>query len=120
MPRDISALAASWEGIEYLMERDWKERLRHSTLAHCEPGAANILSPRLVVLSESLNEASSIQYNARNSVAVKLVTKASRWRKVATHGRRRKGVEPAHYIFRRQFRAAEFRALYCTYLSILL
>ncbi|GBP43034.1 Protein mini spindles [Eumeta japonica] len=32
-----------------------------------------------------------LQYNARNSVAVKLVTKASQWRKIATQGRRRKG-----------------------------
>ncbi|GBP35759.1 hypothetical protein EVAR_82694_1 [Eumeta japonica] len=32
-----------------------------------------------------------IQYNARNSVAVKLATKMLQWRKIGTRGRRRKG-----------------------------
>ncbi|GBP15707.1 hypothetical protein EVAR_93902_1 [Eumeta japonica] len=32
-----------------------------------------------------------VQYNARNSAVVKLVTKASQWRKIGTRGRRSKG-----------------------------
>ncbi|GBP75279.1 hypothetical protein EVAR_47316_1 [Eumeta japonica] len=48
------------------------------------------------------------QYEARNSAAVKLVTKASQWRKI---GRRKGGVvgsgEPAHCTTRRQFRAPD-------------
>ncbi|GBP77159.1 hypothetical protein EVAR_38738_1 [Eumeta japonica] len=32
-----------------------------------------------------------VQYNARNSTAVKLVTKASQWRKIVKRDRRRKG-----------------------------
>ncbi|GBP46282.1 hypothetical protein EVAR_30413_1 [Eumeta japonica] len=58
--------------------------------------------------SRSIN----LQYNARNSAAVKSVTKASRWRKIDARGRR--GAGPAHHTVRRQFRAAKLRALYCT------
>ncbi|GBP96027.1 hypothetical protein EVAR_71391_1 [Eumeta japonica] len=58
-----------------------------------------------------------VHYNTRNYAAVKLATKTSQWRKTGTRGRRRNGrsrsVKPAHYIIRRQFRAAELRALYC-------
>ncbi|GBP73918.1 hypothetical protein EVAR_103144_1 [Eumeta japonica] len=32
-----------------------------------------------------------VKYNARNSAAVKLVTKTSQWRKIGTRGRRRNG-----------------------------
>ncbi|GBP72306.1 hypothetical protein EVAR_90402_1 [Eumeta japonica] len=43
------------------------------------------------------------KYNARNSAAVKLVTKASQWREKGTRGRRRLGpgrIESAYYIIR--------------------
>ncbi|GBP17649.1 hypothetical protein EVAR_8646_1 [Eumeta japonica] len=52
-----------------------------------------------------------VQYNARNAAAVKLVTKATRWRK-NWHAGDKKEVsgnnKPAQYIIRRQFREAKF------------
>ncbi|GBP92473.1 hypothetical protein EVAR_64726_1 [Eumeta japonica] len=55
------------------------------------------------------------QYTARNSAAVKLVTKASQWRKISAWGRRRKGrgVLNLHITsFADNSRVAEFHALY--------
>ncbi|GBP88129.1 hypothetical protein EVAR_63937_1 [Eumeta japonica] len=57
-----------------------------------------------------------VQYNARNSAAVKLVTKASQWREIGKRRKKKKGREakPVYCIIRRQFRAAKFRTLCCT------
>ncbi|GBP98026.1 hypothetical protein EVAR_94764_1 [Eumeta japonica] len=49
----------------------------------------------------------AVQYNARNSAAVKIVTKASQWCKIRTRreGERHGSVEPAHFIIRRYITA---------------
>ncbi|GBP92694.1 hypothetical protein EVAR_69833_1 [Eumeta japonica] len=49
-------------------------------------------------------------YNARNSAAVKLVTKASQWRKMGTRGKKvgSASAESVHFIIRRQRRTVEF------------
>ncbi|GBP65641.1 hypothetical protein EVAR_53450_1 [Eumeta japonica] len=51
-----------------------------------------------------------LQYNARNSAAVKFVTKASQRPKIATRRRRKRSrsVQPAHYIVRRHLERQSF------------
>ncbi|GBP23702.1 Protein CBFA2T2 [Eumeta japonica] len=58
---------------------------------------SNWASSRIIVYKNRnapRREFASVQYNARNSAAVKLVTKASRWRKIGTRGRGREGRGP--------------------------
>ncbi|GBP13543.1 hypothetical protein EVAR_6893_1 [Eumeta japonica] len=69
----------------------------------------------------TLSPVSNTEPDPHETAAVKLVTKASQWRKIATRGRRGKGRGaydiPAQYILRSRFTAAEFRALHCNICS---
>ncbi|GBO98386.1 hypothetical protein EVAR_90593_1 [Eumeta japonica] len=57
-----------------------------------------------------ITDGSPYKYKARNSAAVKLVTKALQWHTIDRRGEegRSRSIKPARYIIRKQFRTARY------------